>query len=129
MRMRSSLLALLVLVLLAAGPALASKVEAEPQDPVAVVAELERIIQDPESSWQERWNAYDAAKKAIGDGKEGRQKEAEAAYVAIRPAVADALRRTNLAPSAWIMGFVGTLLLWGGFAFHLGIARRAGKQK
>lgn len=128
MRMRSSLLALLMLLLLA-GSVRASDVAAESDDPVALVATLERVIQDPESSWQDRWNAYDAAKKAIGDGKEGRQKEAEAAYVAIRPEVADALRRSNLSPSAWIMGLVGTLLLWGGFAFHLGIARRAGKQK
>ena len=123
--MRTSLFSLLTLLLLA-GPALASDVENE--DPLAAVSALERVVSDPDSAWQDRWNAYEDVKGAIGDGKTEEEKAVQAAYEAIRPQVADALRRENLSPSAWIMGFVGTPLLWGGFAFHLGIARRAGKN-
>ena len=126
MSTRTSSLVVLLLTGLCvlAVPAFASKVEAD-ADPVAVVAELARVIQDPDSAWKARWNAYSAAKAAIGDAKTTAQQAAQEAYLAIQPDVAKAIRRTNLTPSAWIMAFVGTVLLWGGFAFHLGIARRS----
>ena len=116
--MRSLGLALLSLALLAS-PALGGEEKTAAQ----ALAELEKVVQDQASTWETRYAAYNEAKEAIAaiDKKadpQGRA-DAEAAYQAIRPQVAEALRRDGVPVGGWIMGIFSTLLLWGGFAFCL----------
>ena len=97
--------------------------------------ELKAKIKDPGASFDDRWTAYERVRAAIKKekeaGKELKNPSTAIAdgYAEIQGDVATALRRENLPASAWIMGFFGASLLWGGFAFCLGVARRQGKSK
>jgi len=51
--------------------------------------------------------------------------DARLRYLAIRPAVADALRRESVPTSGWVLGIFAALLLWGGMAVCILIAVKA----
>lgn len=51
--------------------------------------------------------------------------DAQLKYLAIRPAVADALRRESVPLSGWLLGLFGALLLWGGMTVCILIAVKA----
>jgi len=51
--------------------------------------------------------------------------DAQLEYLAIRPAVADALRRESVPLSGWLLGLFGALLLWGGMTICILIAVKA----
>lgn len=125
MRIRNRMICVCVLLLSAwATPALA-----EEGDALAAVQRLEVTITDESSTWGERIRAYRDAKTAIHKAEGTAKTEATAAYVAIRPQVAEALRRTTLPLGGWLMGFFCASLLWGGFAVTVTIAMRSDKQK
>jgi hypothetical protein len=93
---------------------------------VEKVAALERAISDPNAAWRAKWEAYHAAKGAIKEARGEDKAAAEARYRAIQGAVAVALRRDTLPVTGWLMGFFGAVVLWGGLAFCIGVARKKG---
>lgn len=121
--MRSRVLLLAVVFLVAwPGPLVADD---EP-DALARVRTLGDVIARDDATWDEKWRAYRNAKEAIADARGEEKVAAEAAYSAIQGAVAEAIRRENLPVSGWLMGLFGAGLLWGGFAFCIGVARKKG---
>ncbi len=89
----------------------------------ALVGELVKVLRDPDSSWRNKWDAYMKVNKAVGAKNAG----AIAAYTQdVKKETAIAIRRDNVPVSGWIMGMVGSTLLWGGLAFCIGVARKAG---
>jgi hypothetical protein len=96
---------------------------------------LESITADEKAPWKDKWEAYKAAKEALEDAAgqrpsiAGGQGPALDYYVLIRKQVADAVRRDGLSFAGWLMGFFGAVLLWGGFAFCVRIARKSGKEQ
>ena len=96
-----------------------------------MVYSVANISADEQASWGDKWSAYKAAKEALeaaeGDRPEVAEKEGPASdwYKLIQGQVAKAVRRESLSIAGWLMGLFGALLLWGGFAFCVRIARRA----
>ena len=119
-----------LLVLIALLPLLPAQAGEQPKSADLLLNELQALMQNPDSSWEERWDAYKQAKAAV-DKEKKKNKESKSAkrYEALRPAVAKALRRTELPASGWVMGFFGASLLWGGFAVCVAIAIKAGKGR
>ncbi|MEM8883782.1 MAG: hypothetical protein AAGD14_06935 [Planctomycetota bacterium] len=106
-----------IILLVLAGASLA-----EEPAPVAVIATQMKVIRNPDADWDAKWAAYNAMKEVAKKDNP----EALAAYEAVRAEVADAVRRDTVPLSGWIMGFFGATLLWGGLAFCMGVARKAG---
>lgn len=120
MRMTSCSLCLVALLL---GASVAAAEEAT-HDALQAVEELHAKIKAGDAvSWDEKYEAYKRARTAI-EGNE----EAEAAYEAIRPEVADGLRRDSVPLNGWLMGLFGAALLWGGMTVCILIAMRSGKS-
>ena len=95
---------------------------------------LDRGTDLPDATWDATWKAYwavkDATAASLKDSADVKaQKQAAlTAYEGIQKRVAEALRRDSLSVGAWLMGFFGASLLWGGFAFCVGVARKAAKD-
>ncbi len=127
MNLKASALIVLLLAVWAA-PALAE----EEKSPLEVVEHLATIAANEDAKWQDKWNAYKAAKDAIDAEKaaiEDKEKRVAAQrYDEIRSDVANAIRRETLPVSGWLMGFFGATLLWGGFIVCIVIAMRSGKK-
>ena len=98
----------------------ASLAQADETKCLEAVRKLAAAVRDESTSWQDRWDAYKAAKDALKDGDEA----CEAAYVAIRADVEKGLRRESFPVMGWIMGFFGASLLWGGFMVCVAIAMK-----
>lgn len=88
------------------------------------VVALEVKSKDASATWDERYEAYKDVKAALEAGDEVCQK----AYEAIRPDVAEGLRRDAVPASGWLMGLFGACLLWGGLSICIVIAIRSGKS-
>ena len=73
---------------------------------------------------------YKAAKDALTNEADLVADEAKRAgakrYAEIQPEVARVMERESVPPMAWVMGLFGAFLLWGGFFFCLGVARKKG---
>ena len=133
--MRAATSTLLVFLLCAnllpAVPAWAG--EEAPPDPMDAYDELAALLDEPGATWDETWKAYwklkdaTAASQKDSDAVKAKKEAAAAAYQGIQSRVAEVLRRDSLSVGAWLMGFFGATLLWGGFAFCVGVARRSGK--
>lgn len=123
---RPLLVVLLAGALLLAAPSGPKALAADgPPDALSAVRALERLVDDPGSSWAARWKAYKQAKEALSAAEGEAKAEATAAYEQIRARVAKALQRGYVPVSGWIMGFVAALLLWGGLALHFRIAMKS----
>ncbi len=124
---------LLVLVIAAlSSPAWAG----EEQALVNLAGDLEAALDRPGAKWSEHWGAYRAFTKqraalssqiSSGDKELAKAASAElaegnAAYAPLQKRTADAVRRTTLPASGWIMAFFGSSLLFGGFAVCIAIA-------
>lgn len=115
MRTSGILLATLLLAGVAAGE----------EDPcLKKVFALQEKTKDAAASWDARYQAYKDAKAALETGDE----LCKRAYEAIRPEVADGLRRDAVPASGWTMGLFGACLLWGGFSVCCVIAIRSGRS-
>ena len=104
----------------------------EGKAPLAVVEELAAHVDADGANFDNTNDLYKAAKDAIAhEAEEITDEDARPAakrYAEIQPKVADAMRRNELPGSAWLMGLFGATLLWGGLAFCIGVARKAGKE-
>ncbi len=101
-----------------------------------LVAELNATLDDDDAKWKDHWKAYRAfmaRRDMLGEDKKANDEalaaraaaELEAGmalYEPLQGRVADAVRRSTLPWSGWIMGFFGASLLWGGFAVCVAIA-------
>ncbi len=120
-----------LVLLLAFTPALALAHEGEP--PLAVVEELAAYVATDDTDFDGTNKLYKAAKAAIAAEAEAIEdadaRPAAKRYAEIQSQVADAMRRDSLPTSAWLMGFFGATLLWGGMAFCIGVARKRGGGK
>ncbi len=98
--------------------------------PLEAVEELAAYIEKDGADFEGANPLYKAAKDALAaEAKAGGDAPAQARYDEIRSRVADVMRRNEMPTSAWLMGFFGATLLWGGFAFCVGVARKRGGGK
>lgn len=103
-------------------------------DAARALEALETITADERAAWKDKWAAYKAAKEALSEAEGARPEVADGKgpasdyYGLIQKQVAVAVRRENLSAAGWLMGFFGALLLWGGFAFCVGVARKASRS-
>ncbi|MFQ5843627.1 MAG: hypothetical protein ACE5JG_01430 [Planctomycetota bacterium] len=98
--------------------------EEDRRDCLATVQKLKRTIADEKSTWKERRAAHEEAKEALKGGDQA----CRILYDRIKSSVELALRRDTPSWDAWLMGFFGATLLWGGFMVCVGIARKTGKK-
>jgi hypothetical protein len=127
------LLTLTIFVLLAApGIALAAD-EGPAKTPLDHVEALAAYVAQDDANFEGGNALYKAAKAALAKEAEEipdkDQRPAAKRYAEIQPAVAEALRHDHVPAMAWVMGIFGALLLWGGFAFCIGVARKKGGGK
>lgn len=110
-----------------------SLVAHETKAPLEVVEELAVYVAAEGASFEGANPLYKAAKAAIAEEAAAIADEdarpAAKRYGEIRSQVADVMRRNELPTSAWLMGFFGATLLWGGMAFCIGVARKRGGGK
>lgn len=104
----------------------------EKQTPLEAVNALADYVARPDADFKGGNALYKTAKQAIKDEaaaiKDAAARPAAKRYAEIQALVADKLRRDTLPTSAWLMGFFGASLLWGGFAFCVGVARKKGNS-
>ena len=119
----SSLSVLTLLLLLVLTPSRSPAEEmAEARASAALVALDAATRPGADTTWQQRWDAYQNAKDALAalDPKDPLQER----YLELQPQVSVALRREAVPVSGIVMGIVAAVLLWGGFFFCLALAMK-----
>lgn len=89
----------------------------------AAIATLDEATRPgADTTWQQRWDAYQQAKDALAPLE--KDDPLRARYTELQPQVSVALRRDTIPQSGIVMGIVAALLLWGGFFFCLVVAMK-----
>lgn len=123
---------IIVAVLLLPVPALAADDPAK-KTPLDHVEALATYVAQDDADFDGGSALYKAARAALAEEAETVEKPedrvAAARYAEIQERVANVMRRESVPVMAWVMGLFGAFLLWGGFFFCLGVARKSGGGK